>query len=98
MDSTNVCNLSFSVNKMKKIMDRHIQENFSENEQYKIDDDAVIYATAVIEYITRELLQEAGNLTLPPICDSGYNRIMPSHLQKAVRGDEDMDSLIKSAI
>ncbi|KAJ3051763.1 Histone H2AX [Rhizophlyctis rosea] len=83
MSRTARAGLQFPVSKVTRTMRRlRLAE--------RIGSGAPVYLAAVLEYLAAEVLELAGNACR----DNGKKRIIPRHVQLAVRNDEELNKLL----
>lgn len=60
----------------------------------RIGTGGAVYIAAVLEYLTAEVIELAGNAAR----DNKKQRIVPRHIMLAVRNDDELDKLLKHVI
>ncbi|KAJ1554224.1 Histone H2A type 2-B [Nowakowskiella sp. JEL0078] len=77
--------LQFPVGRVKRYLKK---SRYAE----RIASGAPVYLSAVLEYLTAEILELAGNAAR----DNKKTRVIPRHLQLAIRNDEELNILLSN--
>jgi len=88
MNTTARAGLMFSVGRVRRVLKSYLPAKTRSGLS------TAVYAGAVLEYLTAEIIELAGNAAIK----SKQKRITPRHLQVAIRSDDELNVLVKATL
>ena len=85
VSKTKRAGLVFPVSRIHRLLKKNLYAK-------RIGSGAAVYLCAALEYLTAEILELAGNAAR----DNKRVRVIPRHLQLAIRNDDELNKLLKN--